>query len=340
MDSTSPRAHPFETAEAIIGALLPPACREELLGDLHERHTSAGQYVTGALAALPLVIASHIRRNTDIRIFLLTAYATVYSFTAAGFRSERLSLYDDPWALLRIAIPSIAALFALLLRNAWAGREGRTQLASTVDIGIAMTFAYLSQVTLSIVKPELALPRWCPSQGAFVGWLFLSMVRAMFPPQAACSREPHRPVTQEDMRWKAEEFATDINLQNRRACMIAAVLLAAFTAVFVLASVTRVRIGAALMVAGILYMLWQLRTTGSPAAVEYGDRYRAELRRRHDFLCRARFWYLCSVIPGCGLLMMNAGIYPCYVFMYIFLIGELIHRAALSIQRDLEELGR
>ena len=35
------RLRPSKTAEAIVALFLPPACREEVLGDLHERYRSS-----------------------------------------------------------------------------------------------------------------------------------------------------------------------------------------------------------------------------------------------------------------------------------------------------------
>jgi hypothetical protein len=46
---------PSKTAEAIVAVFVPPACREEVLGDLHERYSSAGQYGLDALRTIPLI---------------------------------------------------------------------------------------------------------------------------------------------------------------------------------------------------------------------------------------------------------------------------------------------
>ena len=64
---------PPRVMEAVVGFLLPPACREHVLGDLHERYTSPRQYLVDALLAVPLVIASRIRRTTDPDVFLMEA---------------------------------------------------------------------------------------------------------------------------------------------------------------------------------------------------------------------------------------------------------------------------
>ena len=91
--------HPPERVENMVGWLLPPACREEVLGDLYERYASPVYYVLSAVSVLPRVILSQIQRNTDARVFLPTACAICYSF-AAG--SANVAEHDDPRTLLRI----------------------------------------------------------------------------------------------------------------------------------------------------------------------------------------------------------------------------------------------
>ena len=58
-------AGPSKTAEAIVAVFVPPACREEVLGDLHERYRFPLQYGLDALRTVPLVIISKIRRTAD-----------------------------------------------------------------------------------------------------------------------------------------------------------------------------------------------------------------------------------------------------------------------------------
>src|SRR5215468_5891670 len=54
---------PPKLIEAIVAKLLPPACRENVLGDLHERYTSTAHYILDALRAVPFVVTSQSRRN-------------------------------------------------------------------------------------------------------------------------------------------------------------------------------------------------------------------------------------------------------------------------------------
>jgi len=174
-------AYPPEIAEHFVSWLLPPACREEVLGDLYERSLNAAQYGANALTVAPCIILSQIRRNTDSWIFLLTTCGIFYSFSA-GYAD--LPLYDDPITLLRLAIPTVAALLILLLRNGYAESETRRRRAITLDIVLAMGVASMTQLALMAAsRPDLMLLQWCPSQGTVLGWLFVILLRAIFPPE-------------------------------------------------------------------------------------------------------------------------------------------------------------
>ena len=50
---------------------MPPACREEVLGDFCERYRSPAQYAFDAVFTVPLVISSRIRRTSDPQIVLI-----------------------------------------------------------------------------------------------------------------------------------------------------------------------------------------------------------------------------------------------------------------------------
>ena len=86
-------AYPPEIVEDAVGWLLPPACREEVLGDLCEQYVNVARYALNMLTVAPRVILSQIRRNTDARVFLATSCAICYSFAAGSADS---SLRDFP----------------------------------------------------------------------------------------------------------------------------------------------------------------------------------------------------------------------------------------------------
>jgi hypothetical protein len=179
-------AYPPEIIEDAVGWLLPPACREEVLGDLCEQYVDAARYAVNMLTVAPRVIVSQIRRNTDARVFLATSCAICYSFASglADFSLRSFLMHADPLTLLRLAIPAIAALLVLLVRNGYSDSEERRLRAITLDVAVAMGVAALTQFALlATLRFDLMLPRWCPSTGTVMGWLFAIVLRAIFPPE-------------------------------------------------------------------------------------------------------------------------------------------------------------
>lgn len=105
--------------EAPIGLLIPPACRDEVLGDLYQRYAGPRQYLLDALHTVPLVIASRVRRTTDPAVLLIEALALYLSFLLGAWYIDR-ALLAAQWGLWRLAIPAAAALLAMVLRDAYA----------------------------------------------------------------------------------------------------------------------------------------------------------------------------------------------------------------------------
>jgi hypothetical protein len=178
--------HPPEIVEDAVGWLLPPACREEVLGDLCEQYVNAARYAVNMLTVAPRVIVSQIRRNTDARVFLATSCAICYSFAAGSADSSLrdFPLHADALTLLRLAIPTVAALLILLVRNGYADSETRRLRAITLDVAVAMGVAAFTQFALvGALHSDLMLARWCPSAGTVMGWLFAILLRAIFPPE-------------------------------------------------------------------------------------------------------------------------------------------------------------
>ena len=88
--------HPSKHAELILGILIPPACREEVLGDLYERYRSPLRYAWDAICIVPLVILSRIRRTSDPLVVLTQALALYTSFLCAA-RIASPQLLVEPW---------------------------------------------------------------------------------------------------------------------------------------------------------------------------------------------------------------------------------------------------
>jgi len=176
-------APPHRIVEKIVGFLLPPACREEVLGDLHERSEGTWRYLADALAVLPLVIVSRVRRTLDPQVTLMEAFVLCLSFVGAAAYWDR-AFVSGSWGLARLSIPAAVALLALKLSDAYA-RPGRRQpLAGASDAMFAIGMAFVSQAVLLIGSPDVALPLWIASCGGGLGVLLLTLVRMLFPPFA------------------------------------------------------------------------------------------------------------------------------------------------------------
>ena len=174
-------SRPPRIAEAIVALLLPPACREEVLGDLQERCKSPVQYVADALSAVPFVIISRIRRTADPQILLIQGSVLYVSFIAAAWFTDR-TLLGERGGLIRLAIPVVMAIAGLILDDAYAkpGQRSAKNLARGPVLGLLL--ALLSQEALWMKNSAWALPRWIAIYGCAIGLLLSSGIRMLFPP--------------------------------------------------------------------------------------------------------------------------------------------------------------
>lgn len=167
------QAVPPKAAERLMGFLIPPASREEVLGDLHERYRCRRQYIRDVVFTVPLVIASRIRRTVDPLVLLMEAFILYTSFLAAAWYKDRTFL-NGQWGLLRLAIPAAIALVVLMLDDAYA-RPGKPSLLKQIrGPALGVGVALLSQ----------AIPRWIMFCGGGMGLLLVSATRLLFPPVA------------------------------------------------------------------------------------------------------------------------------------------------------------
>jgi hypothetical protein len=174
---------PSKIAEAMAAIFTPPACREEVLGDLHERHSSSGHYRLDALRTVPIVIMSRIRRTSDPRVLLLQAFALYTSFLGAARLKDQLFL-SEQWGLVRLAIPAAVAILGLILDDAYArpGRRPTLKLLQGPVLGLALALA--SQGAFRIGNPDWGVPSWIVLYGCAISLLVSSAVRMLFPPVA------------------------------------------------------------------------------------------------------------------------------------------------------------
>jgi len=181
--------------EKIIGILIPPACREEVLGDLRERNEGVQLFLYDALRTLPFVIFSRVRRTTDPVVLLMQAFCCYVSFlTAAWFLDPKL--IGDRQGLLRLGIPCAIALVVLALADAYADPRKKSPLRPF--LAVALAFAAVG-IALTIYP---VLPGRLVGIGSGLSIAFLLVLRMMFPPFADRPQQAQGPAF-----WQKQEIA-------------------------------------------------------------------------------------------------------------------------------------
>jgi hypothetical protein len=161
-------------ALSLAGFLIPPACREEVLGDLLERNATLARFCVDALRTIPYVIVCRIRRTVDPQLFLMHALVLLLCYW-------RAAQYAD---LLRLAILVVIVLLCLLLEDAFAkaGPRSRLHLMRAPLLGFAATF---------LVRFEgIALPLNIVLYGGAMGLPLILALRLMFSPQSTSRQGP------------------------------------------------------------------------------------------------------------------------------------------------------
>ena len=174
------RWSPSKMVERILSLLIPPACREEVLGDLYESCNSLGQYIREAVRLLPMVIFSRVRRAADPQVLLMQVAALYLSFIGAAWYEGKASLFEN-FGLFRLAIPPIWVLLGLIVEGAYTKSGKRSLVQSMRGPVLGLGLAYLSQTALSIGNRTFALPTWIMFYGSGFGLLFSMAVNLLFP---------------------------------------------------------------------------------------------------------------------------------------------------------------
>ena len=166
---------PPEIIEAVLAILLPPPCRESVLGDLHERFVSRSQYIRNAVVTVPLVILSQVRRATDAGLLLLEAMALYLSFCVSCRFCNRGIFWDAANVYLRVAFPVLAALVGLILADVYVRPEKRAiKGPAAAFCAIWLHFAVTAASADWAVPAEVVLFASCAGIGTTVG------LRALF----------------------------------------------------------------------------------------------------------------------------------------------------------------
>lgn len=176
MGPTTPKMEsgPPKMMQAVIAILLPPACREEVLGDLHERYRSPGRYRLEAIKTVPLVILSRIRRTTDPGLLFMCACALYLSFVAVAWVSGEMHFLIQNNGYAKLAVPVVTILLSLVLVDAYARPERRI-VVGMVAASFVILLEYLGTRQMTFSSYLLIV-------GGNTGVLFVSGLRMLFAP--------------------------------------------------------------------------------------------------------------------------------------------------------------
>jgi hypothetical protein len=160
-----------------VSRLVPPACREHVLGDFSERYTSPRQYAADALRTLPFVIAGQIRRTSDSLGILMCVIPAFLFF--GGLRSP-----DDIGSMmwLRPLAPAIGVAIAMLLRSAYRNPDSPWSRQAVVDAAVAAACALLSRAALAVIRPQSALAPLVVLSGSVGTFVTVFVLRFSLPP--------------------------------------------------------------------------------------------------------------------------------------------------------------
>lgn len=290
--------------ERWVRRLTPPACREEVLGDLAERSASPREYLRDAVRTLPLVIASRVRRTTNLSYVLMIGLFFWWAIFS-GFHQAH-------W--LVATIPTALILAVLALRDAWRvqtlERLGRTV---AVDMTVAGAAVLLSQALLWIAAPALVLNRAALLVGLPLGLIIVYFVRLQSPTGISLAT---RSAPQPTLGQLRGEIAACERLIRRAvvielgACVIVIPIFVAFLMWSPAPPI--IRIGCALTVLGALFVaafLWRyVRVRPIPVDLDFGttvQRYRIELERRRRLSRSYLWWYIVPLSVGIGVTIIG-----------------------------------
>jgi hypothetical protein len=111
---------PAVWAEHLVGWLIPPAVREQVLGDLRERYRSLSQYLIDGLGVVSYVVWCRIRRTSDARVVFLEAFCLYVPLVVAAWVTDRELLMPERLGFVRLGGMALAGLVAMRLSDAYA----------------------------------------------------------------------------------------------------------------------------------------------------------------------------------------------------------------------------
>lgn len=180
--------------EKLVGIFIPPACREEVLGDLRERNDGIQLFVYDAMRTVPMVIASRIRRTTDSVVLLMEAFCSYVSYLSCAFVVQR-SMISNREDLLRMGIPCAITLTVLVVADAYANPKKKSVLRPILAVVISIAFVFLAQLMYPLLPGNIV------AVGSGMSAMLLVVMRMLFPPMADRPQQAQGPAY-----WQKQEI--------------------------------------------------------------------------------------------------------------------------------------
>jgi hypothetical protein len=290
--------HPSRRLESVLSALLPPAWREHVLGDLSECAETRGQYIGVFLAILPKVVLSATRRTLrwGTGVGLMAALSAV-ALAIAALVTRGPVLPEMEW--LRWVAPwtvwvtgcALAAAYGAAGTRFWSGPGVLMSLLLAIATA-ALSGAHARGTAAALVVATMAhmaltLPKLLPD--------IRSAVRAATPP-----------LTMDTIHERARHFQRMIWWRNARESVVGFALLGvnANTLANLSFDAPALWVPPALGFAGLACLLYVLHAKAGSRRVPEGDGravlrfHQAEIERQRDILRLVPYWYLLPLAPS------------------------------------------
>jgi hypothetical protein len=296
----SMEARPPALIESIVAALIPPPARESVMGDLLERHRSAWAFAAEAARTLPFVLWSRIRRTSN---FVAMPIVGVFMINTFG-------VGHGGGAMQRGLAPTIAALLAYMLRDAYRSGDGvSTWRQGFFDLLAAASFIAACQALLAILHPSSLMT--LGGIGIGVGLLLVLYALRMQNPGIRPPAVYPSAMSLGELRQEITAYEKLVARSARVEIVVALGLVPFFAGTAGLAAGPLTRAGAAITVAGLLFVAFSMRRTlryPVPSDVDFRltvALYRDRLEQHCSRLRTMAWWYLAPLFAGPTLIVAD-----------------------------------
>jgi hypothetical protein len=291
---------PPHAVERLLRLLVPPASREDVMGDLHERYVSRSQYLADALRTVPFVLASRIRRACNLP---LMAFLALYlQFVVFQGNTQQ--------PVFTATLPTVLAVLALVLRDAYRTLTPTWPRQAAVDVFAVAVTVLVGEAVLAWSAPQFLLSRSELLVVFPIGCAQLFYVRLQIPTGVVWPPPIARAMSLDELRKEIRGFE-----RRWRVVIGLETVLGPLMAVSCLLALWQApgwldRIGFALATVGLVTLTWLLATRARVRALPPGIGfaqslaiYRGNLAHRTWLSTRYLRWYVLLMVPGSVMLV-------------------------------------